>query len=66
MLRAIVRSQAGAVTNISFYDSPANELIARRGALPRCLTPLLMSDNDEAVLEAARAFGNFSRHQEVR
>jgi hypothetical protein len=34
--------------------------------LLRYVTPLLLSDNEEAVVEAARAFGNFSRTAEAR
>lgn len=30
------------------------------------VTPLLLSDNDEAVIEAARVYGNFSRSPDVR
>lgn len=33
--------------------------------LPR-ITPLLLCDNEEAVIEAARVYGNFSRSPEVR
>lgn len=33
--------------------------------MPR-ITPLLMCDNEEAVIEAARVYGNFSRSAEVR
>lgn len=32
----------------------------------RHVTPLLLCDNEEAVVEAARAFGNFSRAPEAR
>lgn len=34
--------------------------------LLRHVTPLLLCDNEEAVVEAARAFGNFSRAAEAR
>jgi hypothetical protein len=30
------------------------------------ITPLLTCDNEEAMVEAARAYGNFSRTAEVR
>jgi len=30
------------------------------------VTPLLMSDNEEAAVEAARAYGNFSRVARAR
>lgn len=33
--------------------------------LPR-ITPLLMCDNEEAVTEAARVYGNYSRSPDVR
>lgn len=34
--------------------------------LLRHVTPLLLCDNEEAVVEAARAFGNFSRTADAR
>lgn len=43
------------------------DLIAeRRHSLVPVLAPLLLHPNEEAVIEAARAFGNFSRDAEVR
>ncbi len=47
--------------------SPAVQVLALPAArlLPR-ITPLLLCDNEEAVIEAARVYGNFSRSPEVR
>jgi hypothetical protein len=46
---------------------PCPQLLAMEPArLLRYVTPLLLSDNEEAVVEAARAFGNFSRAAEAR
>lgn len=44
-------------TNIVYHN---------RERLSRALVPLLLHANTEAVVESARAFGNFSRHKEVR
>ncbi|KAL6761504.1 hypothetical protein V8C86DRAFT_2432954 [Haematococcus lacustris] len=55
------------LTNLSFYHQPDNKLLAMEPSLLlRHVTPLLLSDNEEAVVEAARAFGNFSRTAESR
>lgn len=56
-----------ALTNLSFYQGEDNlVLCAAPEALLRHVTPLLMCDNDEAAVEAARAYGNFSRVANAR
>ncbi|KXZ44037.1 hypothetical protein GPECTOR_75g761 [Gonium pectorale] len=68
----LVLNTVCALTNLSFYQSdPAagftNKVLCLPAArlLPR-ITPLLMCDNEEAVIEAARVYGNFSRSPDVR
>jgi len=57
-----------ALTNLSFYHSNEDNQILQGepAALLRHVTPLLMCDNDEAMVEAARAYGNFSRTAPAR
>ncbi|KAK3249599.1 hypothetical protein CYMTET_40976 [Cymbomonas tetramitiformis] len=62
----LVLNVVGAITNLSFYESEENQMLALRSEVPRSMISILMCDNEEAVVEAARAFGNFSRHREVR
>lgn len=62
----LVLNVVSAITNLSFYEVEDNAVLGLRASTPRFLTPLLLSDNPEAQVEAARAFGNFSRHPEVR
>jgi hypothetical protein len=68
----LVLNVVAALTNLVFYEAAADELglpnqLAKLWLrLPRHLTPLLLSANLEAVVEAARAFGNLSRVPEVR
>ncbi|GFR40002.1 hypothetical protein Agub_g537 [Astrephomene gubernaculifera] len=69
----LVLNTVCALTNLSYYQSEGQpggftnkvlQLPPDR-LLPR-ITPLLMCDNEEAVIEAARVYGNFSRSPEVR
>lgn len=58
-----------ALTNLSFYhDLPGGNKVLELDPeiLLHCLTPLLMCENEEAMVEAARAYGNFSRVPEAR
>ncbi|GAX78023.1 hypothetical protein CEUSTIGMA_g5465.t1 [Chlamydomonas eustigma] len=51
-----------ALTNLSFYHGVDNKVLsADPSTLLSHVTPLLLCDNDEAMVEAARAYGNFSR-----
>jgi len=54
-----------AVTNLSFYTGRPNHLFALAQPLCTALLDVLLHPNEEAVAEAARAFGNFSRDPEV-
>ncbi|CAE8635324.1 unnamed protein product [Polarella glacialis] len=65
----LVLSATAAVTNLLFYDSPDNLLLTSDNKLLQCklLRPMLLeSYNVEALVEAARALGNLSRHQDAR
>ncbi|KAG1674821.1 hypothetical protein FOA52_015208 [Chlamydomonas sp. UWO 241] len=63
----LVLNCVAAATNLSFYHGAGNRVL---GTNPRDLlshlTPLMMCDNEEAQVEAARAYGNFSRVPAVR
>jgi len=62
------------LTNVSFYSTDTNAVLhgpnGTAGAifakeLLKHVTPLLLCDNEEAVVEAARVYGNFSRIPEI-
>eukprot|EP00198_Chlamydomonas_reinhardtii_P013474 XP_001702811.1 predicted protein [Chlamydomonas reinhardtii] len=69
----LVLNTVCALTNLSFYQSEQQPggftnrvlLLPPPRLLPR-ITPLLLCDNEEAVVEAARVYGNFSRSADVR
>ncbi|XP_022081750.1 armadillo repeat-containing protein 2-like isoform X2 [Acanthaster planci] len=54
------------INNLSFYDVIGSEIVERRMEISRLLLKLLMTDNMEGMIEAARVFGNLSRAAEVR
>lgn len=65
----LVLNSMAATTNLLFYDEPTNLLFSNENKelLCRLLRPLLLeSYNVEALMEAARALGNLSRHQDAR
>eukprot|EP00443_Scrippsiella_acuminata_P001385 CAMPEP_0115301700 /NCGR_PEP_ID=MMETSP0270-20121206/69996_1 /TAXON_ID=71861 /ORGANISM="Scrippsiella trochoidea, Strain CCMP3099" /LENGTH=902 /DNA_ID=CAMNT_0002719591 /DNA_START=1 /DNA_END=2709 /DNA_ORIENTATION=+ len=65
----LVLSATAAATNLLFYDSPTNLLFTaeNKHLLCRLLRPMLLeSYNVEALVEAARALGNLSRHRDAR
>ncbi|RHY22785.1 hypothetical protein DYB32_009396 [Aphanomyces invadans] len=56
------------LTNLSFYATEAaatNVITVHRLRLSRDLASILVDPNDEAVVEATRAFGNLSRFPDV-
>ncbi|KAJ1495097.1 hypothetical protein T484DRAFT_1763418 [Baffinella frigidus] len=55
-----------ALTNLSYYPSESSVIWARRSELVGALGSMLFAENQEAVLEAARAFGNLSWDPAVR
>mmetsp|Transcript_1959 Transcript_1959/g.4686 ORF Transcript_1959/g.4686 Transcript_1959/m.4686 type:complete len:868 (+) Transcript_1959:101-2704(+) len=65
----LVLNTTAAVTNLLFYDSPGSLLFEtdNKQLLCRLLRPMLLeSYNIEALMEAARALGNLSRHPDAR
>merc|ERR1719305_1705007 len=67
----LVLNTMAATTNLLFYGEQANGNLLyseeNRELLCRLLRPLLLeSYNIEALIEAARALGNLSRHQDAR
>lgn len=61
----VLLNVTSAVTNLSFYTGRPNHLFALAQPLCTALLDVLLHPNEEAVAEAARAFGNFSRDPEV-
>ena len=58
-------------TNLSYYGNPGTgggngSVWTMKLGLTDALQSVLLHDNEEAVIEAARAFGNLSRDAEVR
>eukprot|EP00899_Mesostigma_viride_P026896 jgi/Mesvir1/7391/Mv19192-RA.1 len=62
----LILNVISAITNLSFYEGDNNRIIKMRDAMLHHLAVFLTSANEEAVVESARAFGNFSRYEEVR
>lgn len=65
----LVLNAMAATTNLLFYDEPRNLLFStdNKELLCRLFRPLLLeSYNVEALIEAARAVGNLSRHPDAR
>lgn len=65
----LVLNVVSAITNLTFYDTPDNLLLAPDNAELVCrqLRPLMLeSYNAEALSEAARALGNLSRRADAR
>jgi hypothetical protein len=62
----VLLNATSAVTNLSFYTCRPSQLFALAQPLCTALLDVLLHPNEEAVAEAARAFGNFSRDSEVR
>jgi hypothetical protein len=59
------------ITNMSFYGNPGSgggdgSIWTMKLGVSDALLPILLHENEEAVIEAARAFGNLSRDAEVR
>jgi len=62
----LVLNVVGAITNLSFYNDHGGHIAANQLEFATGLVPLLLNTNEEAVVASARAFGNFSRSEEVR
>ncbi|KAH9093189.1 hypothetical protein Ae201684P_008848 [Aphanomyces euteiches] len=64
----LVLNVLSCITNLSFYateSTSANVITRHRRRLAATLAPFLEDSNDEAVVEAARAFGNLTRFPDV-
>ena len=61
----LVLNAVSAITNLSFYPQPLNAVLHHE-TIAELLVPLLLHDNHEAKVEAARCYGNLSRYPEVR
>lgn len=73
----LLLNAVSAITNLSFYyqqdqgldgnfgDRHAHSLLSDHSRLCSSLVEILLHENDEAVTEAARAFGNLSRDTDV-
>ncbi|RUS90870.1 hypothetical protein EGW08_001377 [Elysia chlorotica] len=55
-----------AINNMSFYTTKDVKKMAAHLGMAESLLKLILSDNMEGLLEAARVFGNLTRHKEVR
>jgi hypothetical protein len=65
----LVLNVVAAITNLCFYDLPENLLFSaeNKQLLCRLFRPLLLENyNPEALVEAARALGNITRHEDAR
>jgi len=62
----LVLNAVSAVTNLSFYDVEQNVILQKQEMIGTRLQPLLLHENDEAVIESVRAYGNFSRAQDAK
>jgi hypothetical protein len=61
----LILNTVSLVTNLTYYTLSESVLWARRLELLPLLAEMLFVENQEAVLEAARAFGNLSRCPQV-
>jgi hypothetical protein len=61
----LILNIVSALTNLSFYCDDDNVAWKERFRICKAVAPMLLSSNDEAVVEASRAYGNLSRDAEV-
>lgn len=62
----LVLNTVATLNNLSFYNDTDSVLQNRQVEITKMLISLLMPDNMDAMVEATRVFGNFSRSKEVR
>ncbi|XP_041107221.1 armadillo repeat-containing protein 2 isoform X1 [Polyodon spathula] len=62
----LVINAAATINNLSFYPVRNSVVRAEQLHLAELLVKLLLSNNMEGILEAARVFGNLSQSKEVR
>ncbi|XP_076467000.1 armadillo repeat-containing protein 2-like isoform X2 [Babylonia areolata] len=54
------------VNNLTFYTTKQTSLVQQHVAIAESLLKLMLPDKMESMLEAARVFGNLTRHKPVR
>ncbi|KAK7108771.1 armadillo repeat-containing protein 2-like isoform X1 [Littorina saxatilis] len=54
------------VNNLSYYTTKQSSLVQQHIAIAESLLKLVLTNNMEGMLEAARVFGNLTRHKPVR
>ena len=62
----LILNVVSAITNLSYYSEQDSVIWQTRMDLIKILSEMLFVENQEAVLEATRAFGNLSRDQDAR
>ncbi|XP_048386279.1 armadillo repeat-containing protein 2 isoform X2 [Stegostoma tigrinum] len=62
----LMMNAATAINNLSYYQVKNSAVRARQLHIAELLMKLLLCNNMDAILEAARVFGNLSRSKEVR
>eukprot|EP00960_Hanusia_phi_P038139 753295-Hanusia_phi.AAC.6 len=62
----LILNVVSAITNLSYYSGEDSIIWQTRMELVKILSEMLFVENQEAVLEATRAFGNLSRDQDAR
>ncbi|CAL1534975.1 unnamed protein product [Lymnaea stagnalis] len=55
-----------AINNLSYYTTQDESQMAGHLNMARSLLKLIMNNNMEGILEAARVFGNLTRHKQIR
>lgn len=62
----LVLNTVSTLNNLSYYNSAESVVQQRQVEITEMLISLLMPENMDAMVEATRVFGNFSRTKEVR
>ncbi|XP_018419240.1 PREDICTED: armadillo repeat-containing protein 2 [Nanorana parkeri] len=62
----LVINTVATLSNLSFYENYSSAITKRRLEISKLMFRLLLSNNMEGILEAARVFGNLSHYQDVR
>ncbi|OCT80393.1 armadillo repeat-containing protein 2 [Xenopus laevis] len=62
----LVINTVATVNNLSFYQDDTSVITKKRLEISKSLFKLLLCNNMDGILEAARVFGNLSRYQDVR
>ncbi|XP_073483147.1 armadillo repeat-containing protein 2 isoform X2 [Aquarana catesbeiana] len=62
----LVINTVAALSNLSCYENDSSAITRRRLEISKLMFKLLLSNNMEGILEAARVFANLSHYQDVR